>query len=61
LPEVVPVLNGAFKAVVGNAMDVELNPEEVEAAVKNAVREAVKEAVSDMVQEAVEDDRGGRQ
>ena len=61
LPEVVPVLNGAFKAVVGNAMDVELNPEEVEAAVKNAVRDAVKEAVSDMVQEAVEDDRGGRQ
>jgi cardiolipin synthase A/B len=58
LPEVTPVLNGAVKELVGNAVDVELNPEEVEAAVRDAVKEAVREAVSDMVLEVVEEGQG---
>ena len=53
LPDVATVLNGAVKEIVGNAIDVDLNPDEVEAVVKGAVKEAVKEVVSDMVQEAV--------
>ena len=48
LPPVTEVLDGAVK-------DVELNPEEVEAVVKDAVKSAVKEAVSDMVEQAVEE------
>jgi cardiolipin synthase A/B len=58
LPDVAPVLNGAVKEIVGNVADVELNPEEVEAAVKDAIKEAVKEAVSDIVQEVVEEGKG---
>jgi phosphatidylserine/phosphatidylglycerophosphate/cardiolipin synthase-like enzyme len=54
LPEVAPVLNGVVKEMVGGRADVNLRPEEVEAAVRGAVKEAVKEAVSDMVQEVVE-------
>lgn len=54
LPDVATVLNGAVKEIVGNAIDVELNADEVEAVVKGAVKEAVKEVVSDLVQEAVE-------
>jgi len=61
LPQVAPVLNGAAKEIVGNAIDVELNPEEVEAVVKGAVKEAVKEVVSDLVQQAVDEDEGGLQ
>ena len=58
LPQVAPVLNGAVKEIVGNTLEVELNPEEVEAVVKVAVKEAVREVVSDMVQEVVEETRG---
>jgi len=57
LPQVAPVLNGAVKEFVGSAIDVELNPDEVEAVVKGAVKKAVKEVVSDMVQEVVEEDQ----
>jgi hypothetical protein len=61
LPDVATVLNGAVKEIVGNAIDVELNPDEVEAVVKGAVKEAVKEVVSDMLQEAVgEEGRSGQ-
>ena len=56
LPDVTPVLNGAVKEIVGRAVDVELNPDEVEAVVKGAVKEAVREAVSDLVQEVVEEE-----
>jgi len=55
LPEVAPVLNGAVRDIVGNRLEVELNPEEVEAVVKVAVKEAVREVVSDIVQEVVEE------
>jgi cardiolipin synthase len=58
LPQVVPVLNGAVKEFVGDAAHVELDPDEVEAAVKGAVKTAVKDVVSDMVEHAVEEDEG---
>jgi phosphatidylserine/phosphatidylglycerophosphate/cardiolipin synthase-like enzyme len=57
LPPVTPVLNGAVKEIVGQAA--ELDPEEVEAFVKDAVKAAVKEAVNDIVEEAVEEHAGG--
>jgi len=56
LPEVVPVLNGAVKEIVGEAVAVQLDPAEVEAVVKGAVKNAVKEAVSDIVEEVVEEE-----
>jgi len=58
LPEVAPALNGAVKEIVGNG-DVELDPDEVEAALKGAVKTAVTEVVSDIVEEAMKQD-GGR-
>jgi phosphatidylserine/phosphatidylglycerophosphate/cardiolipin synthase-like enzyme len=58
-PEVTPVLDGVVRELVGGAIDVELNPDEVEAVVREAVREAVKEAVGDMVEEVVAEGRGG--
>jgi len=61
LPQVAPVLNGAVKEIVGKAIDVDLNPEKVEAVVKGAVKEAVKEVVRDMVQEVVEGEAGSDQ
>jgi len=61
LPQVAPVLNGVVKELAGHTVDVELNPEEVEAVVKGAVKEAVKEAVSDMVEDAVEEAQGSGQ
>jgi len=59
LPQVTPVLNGAVKELVGNALEVELNPAQVEAVVKDAVKEAVKSVVDDMVQELVEQEEAG--
>jgi hypothetical protein len=58
LPPVIPLLNGAVKEIVGDA-PIELDPKEVEEAVKVAVKAAVKEVVSDMVEEVVES-AGGR-
>jgi cardiolipin synthase A/B len=59
LPPVTPVLAGAVKQVVGESVEVVLDPGEVEAAVKGAIKTAVKEVVSEMVEEAVEE-VGGR-
>lgn len=59
LPQVAPVLNGAVKEIIGDDADVQLDPDEVEAALKGDVKTAVKEVVSIMVEEAVEED-GGR-
>jgi phosphatidylserine/phosphatidylglycerophosphate/cardiolipin synthase-like enzyme len=57
MPEVTPALNGIVREVVGTT-DVELDPDEVEAAVKGAVKTAVKRVVSDMVEDAVEPGSG---
>ena len=56
LPPVTPVLNGAVREIVGSAADVELDPEEVEAVVKDVIKAAVKAVVSDIVEEAVEEE-----
>jgi len=56
LPPVTPVLEEAVKEVVGGNAKVELDADEIEAAVKDAVKEAVKDAVKDVVEEAVDQD-----
>jgi len=53
LPPVAPVLTGAVKELVGTQTGVGLDPEEVEAVVKDAVKAAVQEAVSEVVEEVV--------
>jgi cardiolipin synthase A/B len=56
LPQVAPVLNGAVKEIVGDGAEIELDPQEVEEALKSAVKSAVKEVVSDIVEEVVVED-----
>jgi hypothetical protein len=55
---VASVVNGAVREIVGRAPGVELDPEEVEAAVKGAVKAAVKEVVGGMVEGVVEENCG---
>jgi phosphatidylserine/phosphatidylglycerophosphate/cardiolipin synthase-like enzyme len=50
LPPLAPVLQGIVKKVVGEQTEVELNPLELEATIKDAVKEAVKEAVREAVE-----------
>ena len=56
LGPVTPVVETTVKEVAGTESHVELNPAEIEAAVKDAVKEAVKEAVRVVVEEAIETD-----
>ena len=58
LPPVAEVLDGAVRDLLGDKADVELDPKEVEAIVKDAVKAAVVDVVKDVVEEAVES--GGR-
>ncbi|HTX36934.1 MAG TPA: phospholipase D-like domain-containing protein [Bryobacteraceae bacterium] len=60
MPQVAPVLNGAVKEIVGDGAQVNLDPQEVEEALKSAVKSAVKEVVSDMVEEAVVEEARAR-
>jgi phosphatidylserine/phosphatidylglycerophosphate/cardiolipin synthase-like enzyme len=53
---VAPALNGAVKEIVGEATDIGLDADEVEAALKGAVKTAVTELVTDIVEEAVDQD-----
>jgi cardiolipin synthase len=58
LPSVGPVLDGAFRELIGAAANAELNTQEVEAMVRGAVKAAVKEVVRDVVEEVVEQHSG---
>jgi phosphatidylserine/phosphatidylglycerophosphate/cardiolipin synthase-like enzyme len=62
LPPVMPLLDGAFKEVIGDTGILEIKSDQVEELVKSAVTEAVREALSTVVEEAVirkeEDARG---
>jgi phosphatidylserine/phosphatidylglycerophosphate/cardiolipin synthase-like enzyme len=53
LPPVAPLLNGAVKELTGEAA-VDIDPEEVESAVRRAVKQAVRQAVGEVVGEVVE-------
>jgi D-aminopeptidase len=44
------------KEIVGDGAEIELDPQEVEEALKSAVKSAVKEVVSDIVEEVVVED-----
>lgn len=54
LPPITPVLQEAFRKLIGNGQAVELDADEIEEAVKHAVREAVREIVKDVVEDAVD-------
>jgi cardiolipin synthase A/B len=54
IPPVGPILDGAMKKVVGDAITVGLNEEEIERMVKGVVKGAVKEVVKNVVEEVVE-------
>ncbi|MBZ5726990.1 MAG: phosphatidylserine synthase [Acidobacteriia bacterium] len=54
MPPVAPVLEQAVRELAGDRTGVEVDPKELEGAVREAVKEAVREAVEDVVEEAVE-------
>lgn len=53
-PPITPVLQEAFKEVIGEGSAVELDADEIEETVKDAVKQVVKEIVKDVVEDAVE-------
>jgi cardiolipin synthase A/B len=54
IPPVGPILDGAMKKMVGDAIAVDVNEEEVERMVRGMVKGAVKEVVKNVVEEVVE-------
>ncbi len=54
MPPVAKVLQGVVKEIVGNKVDVDVDPGKLEQAVMDAVKEAVEESVRDVVQEAAD-------
>jgi phosphatidylserine/phosphatidylglycerophosphate/cardiolipin synthase-like enzyme len=54
LPAVVPMVEIAMKEMAGPISQVDIDPREIESAVKDAVKQAVKDVVRDAVQDAVE-------
>jgi len=55
LPPVAPVLEVVVRELAGSEGVVEVNPEELEATVKDAVKSAIKEVVSDVVEQAAKE------
>jgi phosphatidylserine/phosphatidylglycerophosphate/cardiolipin synthase-like enzyme len=53
LPPVAPVLDVVVRELAGMETEVAVNPEELEAAVKDAVKHAIREAIADAVEQAV--------
>jgi len=54
IPPVMPVLNGVVKEVVGDNVELGLNPKQVEGIVKDAVKQALRDALITVVEDAVE-------
>ena len=55
LPPVAPVLEVVVRELAGTETEVDLNPEELEATVKDAVKNAIREVVAGAVEQAAKE------